>query len=138
MPVPPEKVYAFLVDPNRVITIIPDVQSSQVADENNFSVKAKVGLSFIRGVVSLKFSFKEKRPNSQAILAARGQGAGSSMDVELSFAIDRNAAGGSRVGWTTDAKLGGLLVSVGSRMVDSAAEKYITQVVDSLKLKLAT
>jgi len=45
---PREKVYAFVTDPKKVTTIFPDASDVKVVDENNFSAKVKVGMSFIR------------------------------------------------------------------------------------------
>jgi carbon monoxide dehydrogenase subunit G len=134
----PEKAYAFLVDPRQLLSVIPDVESSDVVDDSNFSARAKVGMSFIKGSVALKFTFVEKKPNSYAKLSAKGSGAGSSMDILMTFNVNETQSGGSQVLWSTDAKVGGLMASVGSRLIDSAAEKYITRVIDSLKQKLGS
>jgi carbon monoxide dehydrogenase subunit G len=42
-------VYAFAVDPARIAAILPDVQDVKVIDADNFSLKAKLGISFVKG-----------------------------------------------------------------------------------------
>ena len=43
--------FQFLVDPERVTRYMPDVEGVEIEDENNFTVKAKVGISHIRGTM---------------------------------------------------------------------------------------
>jgi carbon monoxide dehydrogenase subunit G len=136
VPASKEKVFEFLSDPKKVGTIIPDLESIEVIDENNFNVKAKVGISFIKGSMSLKFSVVEKRPPTYAKLKGKGTGLGSSVDLETSFTLEDRQGGGTLVRWAADANIGGLIAGIGSRLLDSAAEKYIGQVIAGLQEKL--
>ena len=36
-------VYAFVIDPAKIATILPDVQDIRIIDADNFSLKAKLG-----------------------------------------------------------------------------------------------
>lgn len=133
---PPEKVYAFVTDPKKVTTIFPDASDVKVIDENNFSAKVKVGMSFIRGTLDVKMNMVEKKPGQFAKLKARGTGMNSSVDLESSFTLVAGKAGGTVISWVADAKISGMMASVGSRLMDSAAEKYVREIVTTLKKKL--
>ena len=52
----PAAVYAFMTDPAKVVTIIPDVQESKVTDQEHFSVKAKSGIGPMRGTLGMSFA----------------------------------------------------------------------------------
>ena len=39
--------------------------------------------------------------------------------------------------WAADAKISGMMASVGSRLIDSAADKYVKQIIGSLEKKLS-
>ncbi len=43
--------FKFLVDPERVTRFMPDVEDVEIEDENNFTVKSKVGICHIRGTM---------------------------------------------------------------------------------------
>ena len=135
---PPDKVYAFVTDPRKVTTIFPDASDLKVADENNFSAKIKVGMSFIRGTLDVKMNMVEKRPGEFAKLKARGNGMNSSVDLESSFTLAGASSGGTVISWVADAKISGMMASVGSRLMDSAAEKYVRDIVSALKKKLGS
>jgi len=130
-------VYDFVTDPRRVTSIFPDVQSLKVADENNFSLKAKVGMSFIKGTMDVKLSLVDNRRPTFSKLKARGTGLNSSVDLESSFTLEDAPGGGTHVKWAAEAKISGMMASVGSRLIDSAANKYVKEIIGSLEKKLS-
>ena len=132
-----EKVFSFLIDPKKVTTIFPDVENVKIIDENNFTMKAKVGISFIKGTLDVKLSLAEKKEPTFAKLKARGTGISSSVDLESSFSLEDAKGGGTLVRWAADAKVSGLMASVGSRLMDTASEKYVKQIVGSMRKKLS-
>lgn len=139
VPVSKQKVYEFVVDPRKVTSIFPDVQDVKVIDENNFSLKAKVGISFIRGMMDVKMTIVERNPPGQAKMRAKGNGISSSVELENTFTMEDAPGGsGSVVKWAADAKISGLMASVGSRLIDAAAQKYVAEIIGSLKQKLSS
>jgi carbon monoxide dehydrogenase subunit G len=134
---PKEKVYDFVTDPKKVTTIFPDVQSVKVIDENNFRIKAKVGMSFIKGVMDVKLTLVDNKRPTFSKLKARGTGMNSSVDLESSFTLEDGPNGGTHVKWAADAKISGMMASIGSRLIDSQADKYVKQIIGSLEKKLS-
>src|ERR1700683_4052363 len=74
VPVPKQKVYDFVVDPAKITSIFPDVQDVKVLDENTFTLKAKVGISFIRGMMDVKLNIVERRPPDFVKMKSKGNG----------------------------------------------------------------
>jgi carbon monoxide dehydrogenase subunit G len=136
VPMPKEKVYDFVMDPMKITSIFPDVQDVRVIDADNFTLKAKVGISFIRGMMDVKMNIAEKRPPTFARMKAKGNGLSSSVELDNTFTME-DAPGGTLVKWAADAKISGLMASVGSRLIDAAAQKYVSEIIGSLKQKLS-
>ena len=137
--VPRQRVYDFVTDPAKLTAIFPDVQDVKVIDKDNISLKAKVGIGFIRGTMDVKLNIVERRPPGFAKMSAKGNGLSSSVELENTFTIEDAAGGkGSLVKWAADAKIAGLMASVGSRLIDAAAQKYVAEIIGSLKEKLAS
>ena len=136
VPVPKERLYSFITDPAMVITILPDVVESKIVDGDHFFVKSKLGLSYLRGTVGLNFEITERRKDEFAKVVGRGQGIQSSIDLGLELAVE-NTPSGSKGTWKADAKVGGLLASVGGRMLEGVAEKYVRQITESMKQKVS-
>jgi uncharacterized protein len=137
VPATKEKVFDFLDDPKRVTRIFPDVQSVRVIDENNFQMKAKVGLSFIKGTMDVKLTVVEKKRPTFSKLKARGSGLNSAVDLETAFTLEDGPGGGTHVKWAADAKISGMMASVGSRLIDAQADKYVKQTIASLQKSLS-
>lgn len=139
VPMPRQKVYDFVTDPSKITSIFPDVQDVKVADSDNVSLKAKVGISFIRGMMDVKMSIVERNPPGFAKMKSKGNGLSSSVELENTFTIEESAGGnGSLVKWAADAKIAGLMASVGSRLIDAAAQKYVSEIIGSLREKLSS
>jgi carbon monoxide dehydrogenase subunit G len=134
---PKEKVFDFITDPTKITTIFPDVKDVKMVDADNFTLKAKVGMSFVHGTMDVKGSMTDKKRPTMAKLKARGKGLNSSVDLESTFTMEDGEAGGTLVSWAADAKLSGMIASVGSRLVDSASDKYVKQIIGSLEKKLS-
>jgi len=130
-------VYAFAIDPARITAILPDVQDVRVIDADNFSLKAKLGISFVKGLMDVKCTITEKTPSTFLKLNARANGLSSVVELESRFTMEDTQGGGTLVKWAADAKIVGLMARVGSRLIDSATEKYVTQMTNSLKQKLS-
>lgn len=139
VPVPKQKVYDFVLDPAKITSIFPDVQDVKVVDESNFALKAKVGISFIRGMMDVKMTIAERTPPTFARMKAKGNGLSSSVELDNTFTMEDAAGGkGTLVKWAADAKISGLMASVGSRLIDAAAQKYVSEIIGSLKEKLSS
>jgi len=132
---PRDKVYEFLTDPRRVGSVFPGVESVDIVDQDNFSARAQLGIGSLRGTVNLKLRFVEKRPPEHAKVLGRGTGIQSTIDFELSFDLD-DLGKGTRVRWAFDGNVGGLVGSLGGRIMGSVAEKIINDVVSNLRTKL--
>jgi len=132
-----EDVFDFVVNPAKVTTIFPDVEDIKVLDETKASLKAKVGISFIRGTLDVKLDIVEKSSPTFTKVIARGTGMNSSIDLTGTFALENTEAGGTRLTWKVDATISGLMVGVGSRLMDTAADKYMKQVIHNLQSRLS-
>jgi hypothetical protein len=94
-------------------------------------------MSFIKGNLDVKLKLVENKRPTFSKLKARGTGMNSSVDLESSFTLEDAPAGGTHVKWAADAKISGMMASVGSRLIDAAADKYVKQIIGSLEKKLS-
>ena len=135
-PVAKDKFYKLVSDPKRMVGLLPDVVESKIADPDHFSVKAKVGAGLLKGTLDFAFENEEKRPGTHTKLKGHGQGMQSTVDLTLSMTIG-DRPGGSKADWVAEAELGGLLASVGGRLIDGIASKYIKQITENIRLEVS-
>lgn len=131
----PEKVFSSLSDPKFMISTIPDLQSSKIVDNDHFEAKIKVGLSVVRGTVDMKFELKDKTGGNHAKLVGDGSGAGSKMRIESVFDLSPDGEG-TKMAWSADADLSGLMAGIGSQILKGQSEKQVTQIFSNIKSKL--
>lgn len=132
-----KEVYDFLIDPKQITTVVPDLESLEIIDENNFNIKAKVGISFIKGTMNVKFQVVEKVEPKHAKIVGNGTGLQSSVNMTLTFDLNEKDQNTTMIKWSADVQLGGLVASVGGRLLDSTAKKYIEKIVEGIKSKLS-
>ncbi len=132
---PLEKTFAALSDPQFMISTIPDLQSSKILDQNHFEAKFKVGISVVRGTVDMKFELRDKTGGNHAKLMGDGSGAGSKMHIESTLDLLPEGTG-TRMTWSADADLGGLMAGIGSQILKGQSEKQVAQIFSNIKAKL--
>ena len=133
---PKEKVFSIIMDPNQISKCMPDLQKLEVKSQDDFTAVVRAGVSFIKGDFSLHFLTVEKTPPTHAKLTARGSGIGSTIDMETMMDLSDVASGGTAMKWSSDAKFGGRIASVGQRLINGQAEKIIKQLFDCLRTTL--
>ena len=134
-PVPRQTVWEFLLDPQEIGPCFPDMQSMGVLGPDSFKAKVKVGLSVVRGTMDFEFHAADKIPPSSAKLIGKGKGVGSTVDIQTGFTLEE-AGFGTKIGWTADVTVGGIMAGLGSRLLDSTSAKMVEQVVENMKNRL--
>ncbi len=134
---PRDVVYNFLIDPRGVASVIPGVESVDVVDQDNFKVKASLGVGAIKGTINITARFAEKKPPEGAKVVGRGSGMQSTMDFEMGFKLEEVGPNQTRVNWYFDGNVGGLIGSMGARVLDPVAQKIVQDSVQKLRQRLS-
>ena len=135
-PIPRDTFYSIVNDPQKVIGFLPDVVESRVVDQDHFTVEARVGAGPLRGTLDLAFESSDKEPGLGLRLKGHGQGMQSTVDLTLQMRFE-DKQGGSRANWVAEAELGGLLASVGGRLIDGIAAKYMRQITENIRTEVS-
>ncbi|MCL4518083.1 MAG: carbon monoxide dehydrogenase subunit G [Thaumarchaeota archaeon] len=133
---PKEKVFSMMLDPNQISQCMPDLQKLEIKSPDDFIATVKAGVSFIKGDFTLHFTTVEKTPPTHAKLVARGNGIGSTVDIEMLTDLADVEGGGTSMKWSAEAKIGGRIASVGQRLINGQAEKIIKNLFECLQGKL--
>jgi carbon monoxide dehydrogenase subunit G len=131
----PEKTFASLSDPQFMISTIPDLQNYKIIDQDHFDARIKVGISVVRGTIDVKFQLTEKTNGNHAKLIGDGSGAGSRMRIESIFDLSPEGED-TKMTWSADADLSGLIAGIGSQILKGQSEKQVGQIFSNIKAKL--
>jgi carbon monoxide dehydrogenase subunit G len=123
-------VYDFLTDPRRVSRHLPDVQDVDVQDADHFTVKARVGISHIKGTMVIRLAFTDRQPPTGTTVVGQGSGLASVVDMVTSFTLDAATSSETVVRWRGDMTIGGKLAAFGpqgllDRMARTNVEAFI-------------
>lgn len=131
----PEKTFESLSKPEFMVSTIPDLQSYKIVDQDRFEAKIKVGISVVRGTMDMKFELKDKTVGNHARLVGEGSGAGSRMYIDSTLDLSPEE-GGTKMIWSADADLSGLIAGIGSQILKGQSEKQVGQIFSNIKAKL--
>ena len=133
-----EEVWSFMMDPNSVGQCLPGIEKVEVLDEDNFNAKVRIGVAFIKGTFDFKVRMHDKKPLEHINLSAQGKGVASTIGVETSVDLLDLESGGTRMTWTAEAQVGGLISGIGPDMMNRAAEDMVNELFAAIRSKLET
>jgi carbon monoxide dehydrogenase subunit G len=131
------EVYAFLTDPARVSRHMPDVKNVVIDDADHFSVTARVGVSHIKGDVTMKLAIQDRRPPISTTVVGKGTGLASAMDMVTSFTLEETGSA-TIVRWQGDVTISGKLAAFGPQgLLDRIARKNVDRFIEGIRAGLA-
>lgn len=119
---PPARVFEGLTDPAVLQQAISGCEKLEKTGEDEYNAHLKLGLAAIKGRYVGKVRLTDKQPPHKFTLHMEGKGApgfvkGTTL-VEL-----KKEGHGTRLTYTADVQVGGLIAAVGSRLIEAAAKK---------------
>jgi carbon monoxide dehydrogenase subunit G len=117
---PRRRVFAALIDPDVLQKCIPGCEQLEKSDGNKYNAKLSAGVGAIKGVFTATIALENINPPEHYTLVVEGKGQPGFVKGtgELNFV---EAEGGTSVQYSAEVNIGGLLASVGQRMIQSAA-----------------
>ena len=126
LPASPAKVWALLTDPNRLAKLLPGCERLDPDGPDRFKAAVKFGIAAISGKYAGTIEFAEKKPPTSMRMKLSGKGIPGFVDgvghIELG-----EKGGQTELRYTGEAQVGGMIASVGQRMIEGAARKIVDQ-----------
>jgi uncharacterized protein len=137
LPAPPSEVWSLLTDAPRLARLLPGCERLDPDGPDRYKAAVKFGIAAISGKYAGTLEFAQKKPPHSLILRMDGKGLPGFVKGE--GRIELTAKGGdTELTYSGEAQVGGLIASVGQRMLDAAARKIVQQFFDSAKAELAS
>ena len=133
---PRDRVWAYLTDPAQVSRCAPDLQRVDIIDSEHFTLIARAGVGPIRATFTIRTTFTELRAPEHAAIAAHGDAPGSTVDMESWIDLAESAPDRTRMRWSSEVKVSGMIAGVGGRMLQVAADKTTRQIFECMKSAL--
>lgn len=139
VPAPPDEVWAYLVDVQRVIPCMPGAELTEVVDDSTWKGKVRVTL----GPVSLAYAGTvtiEERDDASRTMKMRAKGteaSGKGMASATVTSVVTESEGGARVEIVTDLTITGAAAQFGRGMVGDVSQRFTDEFADCLGRRLA-
>jgi carbon monoxide dehydrogenase subunit G len=124
---PRERVWALFNDPERLSRLIPGCEKLDVLSPTEFAGTLNVGIAAVKGVYTGKLKLDEVRPPDHYKMAVDGKGRQGFMRGSGTLDLEAKGPTQTVVTYGGDIQIGGPLVQVGQRVIDSAAKMMIGQ-----------
>jgi Uncharacterized conserved protein len=126
-------VFSFISDIEKITSLIPDVQSREKVNETSSKLIVKAGQSAIKGKFNLLLEILKKVEDQSIEISAKGSGATGSLDIRARYDISSKSPDSTTVIWTVNFTIGGMVATMGSRIINNTAEKYISVLTESFR-----
>lgn len=123
---PQQRVWEFLIDPQRLSKCIPGCEKLETIGDNEYSGEINVGIAAIKGLYQGKVRLEDLQPPSHYRIVVDGKGKQGFIKGTGTLDLEETGAQ-TLLRYQGDARIGGPLASVGQRMIDGATKTMMTQ-----------
>ncbi|HEU4414635.1 MAG TPA: carbon monoxide dehydrogenase subunit G [Candidatus Angelobacter sp.] len=133
---PRERVFAALTDPLILQKCIPGCEQMEKTGENQYHAKLTAGVGPVKGVFSATVSLRDivQPQHYKLVVEGKGQPGFAKGSGELNLSDD---AGATSIAYTGDVNVGGLLASVGQRMIQATGNMLAGKFFKALEAETA-
>ncbi len=119
--------WELLNDPNRLARLVPGVQKLDILSPDEFAGTVSIGVAAVKGVYSGKIKIQERRPPEFYRVLVDGKGAQGFMRGSGTIELEAKGQDATLVKYGGDVQVGGPVMQVGQRMLESAAKMTFGQ-----------
>jgi uncharacterized protein len=135
LPAKREQVWELLNDPNRLAKCLPGAERLEPDGPDRYKVAVKLGIAAISGNFQGSVELAEKKPPESLKMRLEGRGAPGFMKGEGTISL-RSKGTETEVHYDGKAQVGGVIASVGQRMIEATAKKIVVQFFDAAAQEL--
>jgi hypothetical protein len=130
-------VWAFINDPAKVASCLPDVLDFDVKDSHNVDATVQVAVGPVRGKFKFAITLIPSADQSHMDLKISGGGFGSVVDLNAGADIAENSDKSTTLNWQGKATMRGPVATIGGRVLDSQAHRVIGTTFENIKNKVS-
>ena len=126
---PRQAVWQQLMNPDALARALPGCEKMQPNSDGSYQAELKVGIGAIKGTYSGRVEILDPVPFEHYRMKLEGKGTGGFVRGEGTFTLADGGPSGSStiVTYSGEAQVGGLIASVGQRLLQGAAQKIASQ-----------
>jgi len=126
VPAPRQKVWDAFLDPKQLQKAIPGCEKLEALGSDEYKATLKIGVAAVKGTFEGKVRLLDKTPTESYRLAAEGSGGPGFVKAQTLITMSE-IEGGTRVSYSADVQVGGLIAGVGQRMLGGVSKMMADQ-----------
>jgi carbon monoxide dehydrogenase subunit G len=128
----PETAYNRLTDLELMTKALPDVEDVKVIDNDTAETTMKLRIALVSTRLRMKVKILGKTPPTHAELSAEGSGSGSHVKLSSIFDLEKTAGSTTKITWSANADITGIMAGIGSAMLKGFAEKKVGEIFEAI------
>lgn len=134
---PRQKVWSAFLDPETLRKAIPGCEKLEMIGPDEYKATLKIGVAAVKGTFEGKVRLSDKKPSDSYRLAAEGSGGPGFVRADTLISL-ADIDGGTRVSYSADVQVGGLIAGVGQRMLGGVSKMMADQFFTRMSEQLST
>jgi uncharacterized protein len=134
---PRDKVWSAFLDPETLRKAIPGCEKLEMIGPDEYKATLKIGVAAVKGTFEGKVRLLDKKPSDSYRLAAEGSGGPGFVRADTLISL-ADIDGGTRVTYSADVQVGGLIAGVGQRMLGGVSKMMADQFFNRMSEQLST
>jgi len=134
---PRPKVWNAFLDPDTLRQAIPGCEKLDLIGPDEYKATLKIGVAAVKGTFEGKVRLLDKKPPESYRLSAEGSGGPGFVRADTVITLS-DIEGGTRVSYSADVQIGGLIAGVGQRMLGGVSKMMADQFFNRMSELLTT
>ena len=126
IPAPRQQVWDAFLNPDVLRQAIPGCEKLEALGNDEYKATMKVGVAAVKGTFEGKVRLMDKNPPDSYRMAVEGSGGPGFVRGETAITLS-DIAGGTKVSYSADVQVGGLIAGVGQRMLGGVSKMMADQ-----------
>jgi uncharacterized protein len=137
MAFPRETVWKALTDPQVIAKCLPGCEKMEALGEDLYEATLKIGIGAVKGTFRSQIRMQVLSRGQQYRLAVEGKGAIGFLKGDGVITLD-DSVEPTRVAYQGDVQIGGVIASVGQRMIQGFAKQTISQFFSAMEREMSS
>lgn len=126
LPADRERVWGAFQDPVQLALAMPGCEKLEAAGPDEYRATLKIGVAAVKGTFEGKVRLSDQEPPHRYRMALEGSGGPGFVRGAADLTLSE-IPGGTRVAYSADVQVGGLIAGVGQRMLGGVAKMLLDQ-----------
>jgi len=122
VPASRQTVWDAFLDPERLKKAIPGCEKLETVGPDEYKATMKIGVGGVKGTFDGKVKLSDKKPPESYKMEVEGSGGPGFIRGATLITLSDAEGGGTRVAYSADVQIGGLIASVGQRMLGGVSK----------------